>query len=265
MVVKALVLYGEGLNCDKETKHAFELVGANAERVLISELLEGEKKLEDYQIFAIPGGFSGGDFLGAGKFLANKMKAKIGDQIDDYIKSGNLIIGICNGFQVLAKYPLLPDPTTSKRSITLSYNDSGRFVNRWVYLTVNPKSSIFLRELDSMTLPVRHAEGKFIPKDDEVMKRLNDNGQVALHYTEKTNPNGSIEDVAGICDKTGRIFGLMPHPEAALDFTNTPNWTQRREYHKRDYYNTDGEEIPKEGPGRKIFENAVNFALEELV
>ena len=207
---------------------------------------------------AIPGGFSFGDDLSAGKVLANKMKTNLHDEVMEFVKSGKLIIGVCNGFQVLVKYPLLP--SMEKQEATLTFNDCGRFLDRWVYLRINEKSRcIWTRGITQLYLPIRHGEGKFVVKDENVRKKLHDEGLIALQYCDKQgnitdefpwNPNGSIDSIAGICDKTGRIFGLMPHPEGYLYKTNHPRWTR-------------GES--EKGEGLKIFRNAVEYAEENLV
>lgn len=244
-MVRVAVLVGYGINCDYETCHAFELAGAKADKIHISALAEAS--LDDYQIMAIPGGFSFGDDIAAGKMLANKLKAVAGEQVEKFVSDGKLVIGICNGFQALAKYALLPK--IGEQKFTLTFNDSGRFEDRWVPLKTVGKS-VWTEGIDSMYLPVRHAEGKFVATK-EVVDELEREGLVALRYAQSEysyNPNGSINDIAGITDKTGRIFGLMPHPEAYLYPTNHPRWTR-------------GEMSPL---GLEIFKNAVKFAEEEL-
>jgi phosphoribosylformylglycinamidine synthase len=249
-MVRVAVLAGYGINCDYETAHAFEMAGAKADRVHISEL--AAKGLGGYQIMAIPGGFSFGDDIAAGKMLANKMKAVAGGQIDRFVADGKLIIGICNGFQALVKYALLPEP--GKQRITLTFNDSGRFEDRWVLLRPEGKC-VWTKGIGEVYLPVRHGEGKLVAPAEE-MKRLERDGLVALRYAAPgggkpgypQNPNGSLGDIAGICDPSGRIFGLMPHPEGHLYRTNHPRWTR-------------GEQGTL---GLEIFRNAVKFAEDEL-
>ena len=211
------------------------------------------KKLEDFQILAIAGGFSFGDDISAGKMLANKMKQVADDDIHQFVRDGKLVVGICNGFQVLVKYPLLP--TVSKQKVTLTFNDSGRFEDRWVYLK-SEGDSVWLRGIKTLYLPIRHAEGKFTAPNSEI-EEIEKSGLVALRYVNSNgkeasypdNPNGSINDIAGITDKSGRILGLMPHPEANLYYTNHPRWTR-------------GEQTTL---GLELFKNAVGFAKEELV
>jgi phosphoribosylformylglycinamidine synthase len=260
MKPKALVLTGYGINCDYETQHAFNLVGADAKRVHINDIIDKIENLEDYQILAFPGGFSFGDDISSGKVLANKMKFSIFGDLQKFIDDGKVIIGICNGFQSMVKLGILPafERNYKKQVTTLTFNDSGRFEDRWVYLKINPKSRcIFTKNIDMLYLPVRHGEGKFVAKEI-FLQKLNKNNQVALWYVDEKgnlsgypwNPNGSLENIAGICDGTGRIFGLMPHPEAYLYKTNNPRWTR--------------EKLSEEGMGVKIFRNAVDFIKENF-
>jgi phosphoribosylformylglycinamidine synthase len=260
MKPKALVLTGYGINCDYETQHAFNLVGADAKRVHINDIIDKIENLEDYQIIAFPGGFSFGDDISSGKVLANKLKFNIFDDLQKFIGDGKVIIGICNGFQSMVKLGILPafERNYKKQVTTLTFNDSGRFEDRWVYLKINPKSRcIFTKNIDMLYLPVRHGEGKFVAKEI-FLQKLNKNNQVALWYVDEKgnlsgypwNPNGSLENIAGICDGTGRIFGLMPHPEAYLYMTNNPRWTR--------------EKLSEEGMGVKIFRNAVDFIKENF-
>lgn len=253
--VNVLVLYGFGINCDYETKYCFDIVNACAERVHLSDLINKNKRLEDYHIFTIPGGFSFGDDIASAKILANKLKYNIIDDILDFIEDGKLILGICNGFQVMVKMGLLPafEKIYTKQLATLTFNDSGRFEDRWVYLKVNRNTPcIFTKNIKSIYLPVRHGEGKFFA-ERYVIDKLFENNQIVMQYTDEKgksagypfNPNGSLEDIAGICDPTGRVFGLMPHPEAYNHFTNHPRWTR--------------EKLPKNAPGLKIFRNAVKW------
>jgi phosphoribosylformylglycinamidine synthase len=218
------------------------------------------ENLEDYQILAFPGGFSFGDDISSGKVLANKMKFSIFGDLQKFIDDGKVIIGICNGFQSMVKLGILPafERNYKKQVTTLTFNDSGRFEDRWVYLKINPKSRcIFTKNIDMLYLPVRHGEGKFVAKEI-FLQKLNKNNQVALWYVDEKgdlsnypwNPNGSLENIAGICDETGRIFGLMPHPEAYLYKTNNPRWTR--------------EKLSEEGMGVKVFRNAVDFIKENF-
>ncbi len=225
MIPRVLVLTGFGINCDMETQHAFELAGAMAVRVHINDLINGKERLSDYHILAFPGGFSFGDDIASGKVLANMIKYNIGEQLQEFISGGKLIIGICNGFQAMVKMGLLPafNGDYGKQEVTLTFNDSGRFEDRWVHLKLNKRSKcVFTKGIDNIYLPVRHGEGKFMAKTPQVLERLRKNDHIVFQYTDnqgKTagypyNPNGSIDNIAGICDETGRIFGMMPHPEA---------------------------------------------------
>jgi phosphoribosylformylglycinamidine synthase len=194
--------------------------------------------------------------------FANKLKFNLGEDLERFIEGGNLVLGICNGFQVLAKLGLLPafDGNYWNQTVSLTYNDSGRFEDRWVHLKVNPDTRcLFVKGIETLDLPVRHGEGKFVTDNREILQRVLTGNQLVLTYTDSQgnaplypdNPNGSMGDVAGICDPTGRIFGLMPHPEAYNHRTNHPLWTR--------------EELPEEGRGLAIFYNAVEFAREHLL
>jgi phosphoribosylformylglycinamidine synthase len=247
--VKALVLRAPGTNCDIETAFAFEQAGAAAELVHIGQLIGGAKKLNDYQVLAIPGGFTYGDDLGAGRVLANEIRLTLGTNIERFIESGRLILGICNGFQVLVKTGILPGPLTDQPKLTLAANDSGRFECRWVYLNVNPDSAcVFTQDIEQLYLPVAHGEGKLVASPD-VLAGLD----TALYYTDEDgqkagyphNPNGSVDSIAGICDSSGRIFALMPHPERHIQAFQHPRWTNGK--------------ASQPGAGFKIFDNAVKW------
>jgi phosphoribosylformylglycinamidine synthase len=267
--VKALVLTGFGLNCDWETAHALERVGARAERVHLNSLVTGGKTLADYQVFVVGGGFSWADEHGAGVILAMRLKHRLGDAIREFIAKGGLILGICNGFQVLVNLGVLPafDGVSFTREVALIHNDCGNFRDQWVHLAVNAESPcVFTRGLERLELPVRHGEGKFYA-GTKVMEKLEANGQVVLRYAGADgapaqgsfpeNPNGSLHDIAGICDPSGRIFGLMPHPEAYHHWTHHPDWTLQKERLRR----RNGR-FPEEGIGLEIFRNAVHYASE---
>ncbi|MDD5472529.1 MAG: phosphoribosylformylglycinamidine synthase I [Candidatus Methanoperedens sp.] len=261
MTSKVLVLTGYGINCDIETQHAFKIVGADAERVHLTDLISGDKKLADFHILALPGGFSFGDDIASGKVLANMIKYNLGEDIREFINAGKLIIGICNGFQAMVKMGLLPafDGDYATQDVTLTFNDSGRFEDRWVHLKSNKSSKcIFTKGIENIYLPVRHGEGKFVAKNPQVLARLKKNNHIVFQYVNNEgkfagyphNPNGSVENIAAICDVTGRVFGMMPHPEAFQHRTNHPAWTR--------------EELPEEGAGVAIFRNAVEYARERL-
>ena len=269
--IKVLILRTAGTNCDKETAFAFESAGASAELVHVNRLSAGARSLDDYHILAIPGGFTYGDDIASGKILANELKYAIEEELERFVKAGKLIIGICNGFQVLVKAGLLPNLTGDFRTIeaTLTLNDSNKFEDRWVFLskptTIDRRPTtkcIWTKGINGViSLPVAHGEGKFIPKDGGVLSRLKKDGLIALRYVDakgrKTgypgNPNGAVDEIAGICDPTGRIFGLMPHPERHLSPYQHPEWTRR-----------DPAKQGQEGDGLIIFKNGVNFAKKYL-
>ena len=247
--VKTLILRAPGTNCDVETKVAFEEAGAEVDSALVTELFHGEKRLANYQILVSPGGFTYGDDISAGKILANELKLRLGEDIQKFVEDGKLILGICNGFQVLVKAGILPEPAgKTAQPLTLTGNDSGKFECRWVYLQVNENSPcIFTRGISTMYLPVAHGEGKVVTESDAAEK-LN----VVLHYTDEAgdikagyphNPNGSMRNIAGICDTSGRVFALMPHPERFIRWTQHPRWTR--------------ELWQQYGDGLQIFLNAV--------
>ena len=270
MSVKALILTGYGLNCDYETDYSLTLAGAETHLVHINELIGDNrtvlKGLSDYHILVFGGGFSWADDHGAGVILASKLKFNMGDEVDRFVQDGGLVIGICNGFQSLVNLGLLPgfDNNYNERRVALVNNDCGNFIDTWVNLKINPESScVFTRGMSDIELPVRHGEGKFFASDSDI-EQLCSNGQVVMQYADQNggpanggpaNPNGSLMDIAGICDPTGRIFGLMPHPEAFNNFTNHPDWILKKEALKRkgkSFGNT-------EGDGIRIFRNAVEY------
>lgn len=265
--VHVLVLTGYGLNCDYETAYAFELAGATSTRVHINALVDGSVHLKDFQILVFGGGFSWGDDHGAGVVQAVRFKTYLGDALLEFIDKGNLVLGICNGFQTLVNLGLLPglNHDYKSRTVALTYNDCGNFQDRWVALKTNQKSPcVFTRGCECLEFPVRHGEGKFYA-DQEVLKDLHDGNQVVLQYAMPDgghaqgqfpyNPNGSMDDIAGICDPTGRVFGLMPHPEAYNHFANHPEWTRVKEQMKRQG-NTLASGLTA---GVQLFKNGVDF------
>ena len=264
--VKAIILTGNGTNCEMEMAHACKLAGADRHDIVhISEILYGEKRLADYNFLNLPGGFLDGDDLGSAKAGANRFLhasiASAGEMLIEellkFINQGGLILGICNGFQLMVKLGLLPalSGNYTKQSTTLTFNDSARFEDRWVYLKANEQSPcVFSRGLDVVYYPVRHGEGKFIPASATILEKIEKNNLVVFRYCNAEgsvtmdypqNPNGSTNAIAGICNETGRLFGMMPHPEAFLHRTNHPRWTR--------------ETLPEEGQGLAIFKNAVSF------
>ncbi len=265
--VNVLILSGYGLNCDNETAHAFRLAGAKTRLVHINSLINGDARLEDFQIMVFIGGFSWADDHGAGVVQAVRLKTNIGEKILDFVDRGNLILGICNGFQALVNFGLLPgfNHDYTRRSLALTFNDCGNFRDQWVYLRTNPASAcVFTRGIDTAEFPVRHGEGKFYADEDTLARLLEDN-QVALQYARPDgnlaqgdfpyNPNGSLHDIAGICDPTGRIFGLMPHPEAYNHWTNHPDWTRNREKARRQNPSADDPLTV----GIRMLQNAVDY------
>jgi phosphoribosylformylglycinamidine synthase len=259
--VKVIILRSAGTNCNEETAFAFARSGGYVEQVHINALVCGAKKLSDYHILALPGGFSYGDDIASGRILANEIRLKLGEDIKQFIREGKLIIGICNGFQILAKAGILPGLGWSiGQEATLFYNDSAKFEARWVHLKTEGRC-VWTKDIKGVIyLPVAHAEGKFIPRDAKVLEALSANGQIVFRYCTPErgkpaypeNPNGSVDDIAGICDTTGRVLGLMPHPERHFQFEQHPYWTRLTE--KRPF-----------GDGAKIFENGVNYVKENLL
>jgi phosphoribosylformylglycinamidine synthase I len=264
-VPKVLVMTGYGINCDFETEFAFNLAGGQAERVHINDLISGARNLRDYQILVFPGGFSFGDDIASGKVLAMRNKTNLGDEIARFVEAGNLILGICNGFQVMAKYGLLADPAGDYRTqrVTVTFNDSNRYEDRWVYLKLASRKCVWTEGVEEIYLPVAHGEGKFFAPED-VVSAIEDNDQVGYYYSRPDfsqalgeyplNPNGSVNDIAGICDPSGRLFGMMPHPERFLHFTNHPRWTRIKDELRRQ-----GKPLPDEGDGLRIFKNGVKY------
>ncbi len=261
-MVNVLVLTGFGINCERETAHAFQKAGAEPLLVHLNDLIDNPNYLEQSKILAIPGGFSFGDDIASGRILANRIRYRLEKPLQKFINDGKLIIGICNGFQVMVKMGILPlFQKEFKQEVTLPINNSGRFEDRWVYLKINSDSPcIWTKNIDFIELPVRHGEGKFITKDNQVLEQLKKNQQIVIQYAKKDkslakgeypiNPNVSIYDIAGICDPSGRIFGLMPHPEAFWDAKLHPAWNRLQQ---KDY-----------GDGLKVFENGVTFARVHL-
>jgi phosphoribosylformylglycinamidine synthase I len=260
---KTLILRTAGVNCDGETAFAFELAGATSEFLHLNKLMAEPHLLDNYQILAIPGGFSYGDDIAAGRIFANQIHHHLAETFQRFIEAGKPIIGICNGFQVLIKTNLLPGPVAGEtgQSCTLTHNDCGRFTDRWVHLVRRSNKCIWTANLDQLELPIAHGEGKFVPRNEQVRRALWDNDLVALVYTrpdgspakgeELYNPNGSIDDIAGVCDASGLVFGLMPHPERHVDATQHPAWTRMRP-------------LPAEGQGLAIFRNAVRHVASAV-
>lgn len=266
MNIKTLVITGFGLNCEIETKAAFQYCGATTDLIHLNDILKDKEILNNYHILAFIGGFSFGDHLGGGTVFANKVKYGLKEKINTFIKDGKLIIGICNGFQTMVRLGLLPgfdENYFAEQSIALDWNDSSVFRDSWVTLKAESDSPcIFTKDIDKIEFPIRHGEGKFIA-ETEVLEKIEKLKLTALRYADSCgnptsefpyNPNGSMNNIAGICDPTGRIFGLMPHPEAFLSPYNHPNWRHQKETGL----------LPKEGQGVIIFRNAVEYLKENF-
>ncbi len=259
--VRVLVLSGLGLNCEVETAEAFRMVGATAELVHLLDLLDGRHRLTDYAIVAFPGGFAFGDHLGAGFVFANKIRWQLYDQFVDFVEGGGLALGICNGFQTMVRLGMLPGFDGDYRTprATLAPNQRLGYWDTWVRIEADPESPcVWTRGLDTLELPSRHGEGRFLPADEQVRERLERDRLVAIRYVDAdgrpteewpANPNGSPGGVAGICDPSGRLFGLMPHPDAFLYPFQ----------HPQAFRNQPSAE-PSEGAGLAIFRNGVDSA-----
>jgi phosphoribosylformylglycinamidine synthase subunit PurQ / glutaminase len=252
-----VILRAPGTNCDQETAFAFEQAGGKSEVLHINRMLEKPDLFKRFQILCIPGGFSFGDDIAAGRIFGNLMQHHLAEELEKFKAEEKLILGICNGFQVLMKSPVLLESDREKGpAATLALNDSGRYEDRWVKLKTMGAKCVFLKGIERMYLPVAHAEGKFVVRDEEMLRQLDRAGQLALRYTSQQangggpvkfpdNPNGSQADVAGLCDSTGRVLGLMPHPERHIDPTQHPRWTR--------------DEGKSTGDGLQVFINAVQY------
>jgi phosphoribosylformylglycinamidine synthase subunit PurQ / glutaminase len=265
MKPKVLVITGYGINCEEETAKCFNWSGAEAEIVHINDLIAGHKKFSDYQVLAVPGGFSYGDDTGSGNALSNKIYNNLRDDILKFAQEDKLVIGICNGFQIITNLGLTPaiDNKYGERQAALMHNNSARYQCRWVHLKNTSEKCIWTKGIDLLHVPIAHGEGNFYCEDD-TLKQLQENDQITFQYVNEdgspanqefpANPNGALHDIAGVCDPSGRIFGLMPHPERFNSFTNEEGWELKKEALIRE-----GKEIPKEGDGLKIFQNAVSY------
>ena len=262
---RAIILRTAGTNCDYETRYALEKAGADVDLVHVNQLVKDKGLLSSYHIFVLPGGFTYGDDIAAGKVLANQLRHHLLDELTRFVDDGKLVIGICNGFQVLTKMGLLPgrngtQPSSNeyRQEFTLTYNDSNKFEDRWVYLKSFSDKSVFIDNDCILYVPIAHAEGKFVADNGGELDNLGKSGQIIFKYVDKDgnianypwNPNGSLENIAGICDSTGRVLGMMPHPERYIEPTQHPRWTR--------------EGLRAEGDGVAIFRNAVNYVKEEM-
>lgn len=267
---RILILRAPGTNCDEETAHAFSLAGGTPERWHVNRMLEEPRQMADFQILCIPGGFSYGDDIAAGRILGSQIQHHLADELEDFRAAGKLILGICNGFQVLLKTNLLAAADEKGPTATLTLNDSGRFEARWVRLDVEPGKCAFLSGFSKMELPVAHGEGKVVLRDAKVFAGMQASGRFVMRYRAiadsskrseirnpnseidavvpyPDNPNGAMGDLAGLCDESGRVFGLMPHPERFVDWTQHPRWTR--------------ESAREVGDGLRVFQNAVRYFL----
>ena len=255
--VKAIVLRAAGINCDMETQYALELAGAEAQRIHINRVIEDKRLLEQFQIIVFPGGFSYGDDVAAGKIMANQAVHHLSEALRKFINDGKLVLGICNGFQVLVKMGILPfNAIGPQDTVTITNNDCGKFEDRWVYLSPQTKKCIFIEQGRQIYLPIAHGEGKVVTKDQATLEQLKSGGHIAFKYVDENgkeggfpiNPNGSVDSIAGLTDATGRVLGLMPHPERFVRPTQHPRWTRLKDKVDAD--------------GMTIFNNAVKYIRE---
>jgi phosphoribosylformylglycinamidine synthase len=271
---RAIVITGNGTNCEMEAAHACRMGGFDQAVIAhIAEILSGEIRLDDFHFLNLTGGFLDGDDLGSAKAQANRLKhaavagsgEKLVEQFTRFIGDGKLILGVCNGFQLMVKMGMLPgfDGNYLNQSVTLTHNDCGRFQDRWCYLKVDADSpSVFTKDIsDGIYLPVRHGEGKFVCDCDATLERIEHEHLAVFKYSGSdysaatmefpANPNGAQNAIAGICDPTGRLMGLMPHPEAFVHYTQHPRWTR--------------EQLPEEGAGLALYKNAAEYVRRNLV
>jgi len=257
---RAIVLRAAGINCDMETDYALELAGAKVQRVHINRVIAEKGLLDQYQILVFPGGFSYGDDVAAGKILANQVTHHLSEQVRKFVDDGKLVLGICNGFQVLVKAGILPgDGSFQQQDVTITYNDSGKFEDRWVHLAPQTSRCVFIEPERQIYLPVAHGEGKVAAKDEQALDRLRSGDHVAFRYVDAhgkeapypINPNGSTDSIAALTDSTGRVLGLMPHPERFVRRTQHPHWSRL------------GEDLDPDGI--KIFRNAVRYVKDNLL
>ena len=273
--VRVAVLIGFGINCDRETAAVFDMVGGTSERLHVNHLVQGNRSLEEFDILAVPGGFSFGDHLGSGRLLGNRLRFALREQLQKFVSSGKPIIGICNGFQALVKTGLLPGPENASlepdliQRASLTLNNTGRYEDRWVTLEFDSESPcIWTKGIQRIECPVRHGEGRFVMPTEMELDSLSQNHQLTVRYVDPStelgaglsddllpfplSPNGSMRNIAGICDPTGLVFGLMPHPEAFYTMWLHPEHTSMK-------LNED----EWEGSGLQIFRNAVEYVRSQ--
>ncbi len=261
---RVCVLRAPGTNCDLETGYAFELAAAQVDNVHLFELAKQPERLKNYQILCIPGGFSYGDDIGAGVIFAGQIRRQLDEMLHEFLSRDTLTLGICNGFQVLMKAGILPGSkeqnvtqVDEKREVTLTWNDNGKYTARWVQLVCDNSQSQFLKGIDTIELPIAHAEGKICVSDQSLPAQWRESGQIGMRYCNESgdacddilpdsfNPNGSVANIAGLSDPTGRVLGLMPHPERFIKATQHPQWTRHN--------------LTGQGDGLKIFKNATRY------
>ncbi|WP_029246871.1 phosphoribosylformylglycinamidine synthase subunit PurQ [Schlesneria paludicola] len=265
---RVCVLRAPGTNCDLETAFAFNSCGGVADAVHLYRLIERPAMLDDYQILCIPGGFSYGDDIGAGVVFSSQLRSQLGDVVQQFLTADKLVLGICNGFQTLLKAGVLPygadgwgKSDRSEADATLTWNHNGKYTARWVHLKVAGSNNVFLRDIDELDLPIAHAEGRLVTRSESIVDKWRSQRQIALQYAPwargsdgashplndrwDANPNGAVADIAGLSDPSGRVLGLMPHPERFLFATQHPHWTRLR--------------LEGAGAGYKLFQNGVNY------
>lgn len=253
----ALIIRTAGTNCDRELAHAFELAGAATVAVHLNELIADPARLDSIDLLGFPGGFSYGDDIAAGRIYANRLRHRLDAPLRATLARGVPTIGICNGFQVLVKLGLLPEPDAGGQTATLADNTSGRFTAKWTSVAVPADTAcIWTRGLDTFDLPIAHGEGRFVPADPATLDRLKQRRQIALRYVTDSkafpgasfpgNPNGSTDDIAGVCDPSGVVLGLMPHPERFTHPTHHPHWSRK-----------DAAWLSQTPAGLRLFQNAV--------
>ncbi len=259
MQPQALIIRTAGTNCDRELAHAFEMAGAATFSLHLNELIERPHLIEKADLIGFPGGFSYGDDIAAGRIYANRLRHRLTETLKESIKCNVPIIGICNGFQVIVKLGLLPDYEAGRQTATLAENTNGRFTDKWVSLVV-PEHGVCLwtQGIDRLDLPIAHGEGRFVPESAEALRFWQTSGQIALRYDTghapfPGNPNGSIDDIAGVCDPTGLVFGLMPHPERFTHPTHHPHWPR-----------WSAQQLAQTPAGLKLFQNAVRFVNSKI-
>mgnify|MGYP006090468797 FL=1 len=255
--MKALILSGYGINCEDETFNAFKSVGIKSDIVHVNDLIEYPKTFMKYQIFIIPGGFSYGDHTGSGNAMAHKIKNNLFEYIINFIENDKLVLGICNGCQILVNLGIVPGLNGYKREVALVENDTATYQCRWINLKVINQRGPWLKKINKLFLPVAHGEGKFIA-DANIIKNLNKKNLITCKYIDNSgllakkrfpyNPNGSVEDIAAITNIKGNVLAMMPHPERALYFSQQPDWINKKNFNKSLY-----------ADGYQIFKNAYNY------